>query len=187
MIVRVASTTAAKVEAVSRALGAIAAVDERFRGATVQPVDVGPIGPAMPMTSGATFAGARARAEAAKAGVALSIGLEGGVEPVAAGGLAVVVWAAATDGARWGFGSGAGIVLPDAIADQVTIGRELGDVVDAIAGERIRGTRGAFGLLTRDLIDRADAFRIAVVAALAPFYNPALYGRHSEEATPRLD
>jgi non-canonical (house-cleaning) NTP pyrophosphatase len=45
-----------------------------------------------------------------------------------------------------------------------------------MAGEPVRGTRGAWGLLTRDLIGRRDAFTVATLAALAPFYNPGAYG-----------
>jgi non-canonical (house-cleaning) NTP pyrophosphatase len=84
-------------------------------------------------------------------------------------------WAAATDGMRWGFGAGGASVLPDAMARQVLNGRELGDVVDEVAGAAVRGTRGAWGVLTLDLIGRQDSFRSAILAALAPFYNPAIY------------
>jgi non-canonical (house-cleaning) NTP pyrophosphatase len=66
-------------------------------------------------------------------------------------------------------------VLPDAIAREVLEGRELGDVIDERAGTTVRGTRGAWGVLTLDLVGRQDSFRSAIVAAVAPFYNPALY------------
>ena len=103
----------------------------------------------------------------------LAIGLEGGLssEPLET----LTSWAAATDGERWGYGSGGRIVLPDAIARQVRGGRELGDVIDEAAGEAIRGTRGAWGLLTLDLVGRRDAFITATIAALAPFYNQSMY------------
>jgi non-canonical (house-cleaning) NTP pyrophosphatase len=79
------------------------------------------------------------------------------------------------DGTRWGFGAGGAIVLPDAMTRQVLNGRELGDVVDEVAGVAVRGTRGAWGVLTLDLIGRQDSFRSAILAALAPFYSPAIY------------
>ena len=69
----------------------------------------------------------------------------------------------------------AAIVLPESIARQVVDGRELGDVIDEVARQAVRGTAGAWGVLTRDLIGRGDSFRSAVLAALAPFYNPAQY------------
>ena len=67
--------------------------------------------------------------------------------------------------------------VPDDIAREVRAGRELGDVIDEMAGEPVRGTRGAWGLLTRDLIGRRDAFTVATLAALAPFYNAGAYAR----------
>jgi inosine/xanthosine triphosphatase len=84
-------------------------------------------------------------------------------------------WAAVTDGTRWGYGAGGAILLPDHVSHQVLAGRELGDVVDQVAGAAVRGTRGVWGVLTRDLVGRQDSFRSAILAALAPFYNPALY------------
>ena len=108
----------------------------------------------------------------------LALGLEGGIAqlPIDDGKRqAIVTWAAATDGKRWGYGGGGTILLPDDIARQVLAGRELGDVIDALAGGPVRGTRGAWGVFTRDLVGRRDAFRVATIAALAPFYNPGPY------------
>jgi inosine/xanthosine triphosphatase len=172
----VASTRSAKVDAVRVAIERIAAIDPRFTSAAIETVDVGAVAPAMPMTDRETLDGARARAAAAARSAArpfLAIGLEGGLssEPLEA----LTSWAAVTDGDRWGYGSGGRIVLPDAIAHQVRGGRELGDVIDEAAGEAIRGTRGAWGLLTLDLVGRRDAFITATIAALAPFYNATMY------------
>jgi inosine/xanthosine triphosphatase len=184
VIIVVGSTRAAKVEGVRAAIEAIAALPEigaRFRDAVVEAVDVGDVAPAMPMTRAATIAGARARAMAVlerrlkKDGSdVLGIGVEGGVDPAGAHWL-LEAWAVVTDGTRWTCGGGGAVLLPDAIGRAVAGGAELGDVVDALAGEPIRGTRGAWGLVTRDLVGRTDAFRVAAIAALAPFYNPALY------------
>jgi len=172
----VASTRPAKVDAVRAAIEQIAAIDPRFKAAAIDTIDVGAVAPAMPMTDRETLDGARGRAAAAARSAVrpfLAIGLEGGLssEPLET----LTSWAAATDGDRWGYGSGGRIVLPDAIARQVRSGRELGDVIDEAAGEPIRGTRGAWGLLTLDLVGRRDAFITATIAALAPFYNPSMY------------
>jgi non-canonical (house-cleaning) NTP pyrophosphatase len=158
-------------------------VDESFGGATLETVAVTDIAPTMPMTDGAILEGARLRAQTLidRASLAqrprLAIGLEGGLDPLPSrdGRYALKTWAAATDGTRWGFGAGGAIVLPDAMARQVLNGRELGDVVDDVAGAAVRGTRGAWGVLTLDLIGRQDSFRSALLAALAPFYNPSIY------------
>jgi inosine/xanthosine triphosphatase len=185
MKVYVASLRPAKVEAVRDALHAIAAVDARFRGAELEAVDVGAAAPRMPMSGAEILAGARARAltlagaPRPAAGERFFVGVEGGLDPVplAEGGTiyALANWACVTDGARVGLGAGGHVLVPDAIARAVAAGRELGDVVDALAGAPVRGTRGAWGLLTRDLIGRRDAFRVAVVAAFAPFYNARMY------------
>ena len=179
MTIVVASTRPAKVEAVRAAVDRICSIDARFKAFTIHTVDAGSVAPAMPMSDRETLAGAIARAgSVARTASApfLAIGLEGGLAALAVvEGAALVSWAAATDGTRWGYGCGGSILVPDAIVQDVRAGRELGDVIDRIAGEPVRGTRGAWGLLTRDLIGRRDAFTVATLAALAPFYNAGAY------------
>jgi inosine/xanthosine triphosphatase len=181
----VGSTRPAKVDAARAAIDAIAIVHARFRQTILEPVDVTDIAPAMPMTERAILDGARIRAQtlidramtAGRTEPTLAIGLEGGLDPLPgdAARYALKTWAAVTDGTRWGYGAGGAIVLPDTLARQVLAGRELGDVIDEAAGAPVRGTRGAWGVLTLDLVDRRAAFTAAILAALAPFYNPALY------------
>lgn len=182
MIVLVGSTRPAKVEGARAALDAIAAVDARFRGVSVETCDVTGVAPRMPMSLSEVVAGARARATALLSrpraeAPAYAVGLEGGLHPLpdSSQDWTLHTWAAVTDGRRWGFGAGPALLLPRAVGLRVLAGEELGDVVDAMAGTPVRGTRGAWGLLTRDLIGRRDAFRLAVLAAFAPFYHPAPY------------
>jgi non-canonical (house-cleaning) NTP pyrophosphatase len=55
-------------------------------------------------------------------------------------------------------------------------GRELGELIDHVAREQdVRSGRGAWGVLSRDLVTRAASFETAVVAAFALFYNADLY------------
>jgi non-canonical (house-cleaning) NTP pyrophosphatase len=168
--------------------------------AAVEAIDVGDVAPRMPTTDRETLAGARARAWAVYGGSAdgrtaetgrprstgeprppnvLAIGVEGGIAPlpIGEGGSerVLVSWAAATDGTQWGYGSGGVLLPPDRIASEVLGGCELGDVIDRLAGSAARNTGGAWGVLTRDLIGRRDAYTVAVVAALAPFYNATFY------------
>jgi non-canonical (house-cleaning) NTP pyrophosphatase len=106
------------------------------------------------------------------------VGLEGGLNAIDLpdGKLfALHTWAAVTDGIEWGYGAGGAVSIPRQVATRVLAGEELGDVVDGLVGEPTRGTRGAWGVLTRDLVGRRDAFRLAVLAAFAPFYNRAAY------------
>ena len=82
-----------------------------------------------------------------------------------------------TDGERESFGMSPSIEVPDAIVKDVIQGkRELGVVIDDVAGARdVRSKQGAWGVLSRDLLTRAMSFEAALIAAFAPFYNPALY------------
>jgi inosine/xanthosine triphosphatase len=173
VIVLVASTRPAKIDATRDALAAIGLVDSRFRDVTVEPRDASAIAPRMPMTLSEIIAGAESRASAVRTAAMcdFAAGLEGGLVQLPQGDWSLQSWAAVTDGAAWGYGGGPSLVLPTDIAASVVAGEELGDVIDRMAGASVRGTRGAWGVLTRDLIGRADAFRMAVIAAFAPFYN----------------
>jgi inosine/xanthosine triphosphatase len=171
MMVRIGSTRPAKVEGVGEALLAIARIDPRFVDCTLQSNDLTHIAPRQPMTLAEIIEGAVARASALAGPDGFSVGVEGGLHQVLPGVWSLQSWAAVTDGVRWGYGAGPALVLPSGVVQRVKAGEELGDVIDAAAGEHVRGTRGAWGVLTRDLIGRRDAFRLAVLAAFAPFYN----------------
>ena len=129
----------------------------------------------MPLSEeeGVAGAGNRAREALRTAGADLALGLEGGVVVLGEQPPLVLLrnWAAAWDGSRLAVGSGPGIQLPGELAAAVLAGEELGDAIDRHAGGRdIRSGRGTFGVLTADVVDRADAFATAVLAALAPWY-----------------
>jgi inosine/xanthosine triphosphatase len=189
VLVLVGSLRPAKVDSVRDALDGAASVDPRFRHAEIRTVDLTDIAPRMPVSDQQILGGAYRRALALTRGgqfvpaETLAVGMEGGLHPIPLGEQHIYTlqsWAAVTDGTRWGFGAGGGIALPDVMARRVLGGEELGDIVDELTGERVRGTRGVWGVLTRDLVGRRDAFRLAVLAALAPFYNAAAYGARSE-------
>lgn len=191
----VASQRSAKVEGTRDAARAIARLDTGFAAARVIALPAPDVAPRMPMTEAETMAGARQRALAVcaqfpTAGTSLSpadlpsgrvyyVGVEGGLDAVSDGsGTQMYVaktWACVTDGSRLGYGGGPSLLVPSDVAAKVVAGQELGDVVDALAGADVRGTRGAWGVLTLDLIDRREAFRLAVLAAFAPFYNADAY------------
>jgi inosine/xanthosine triphosphatase len=192
VIIYVGSTRPAKVEAVREAAAAIAAIDSRFGDVELRPCDAGDAAPAMPMSEGEIIAGARARARemwrrATADGIGdgarpiFAVGVEGGLDrlPPRDGAVdapwVIKNWACVTDGRSWSDGAGGALTLPDSVVAEVLAGAELGPVVDRIAGAGTRSTRGVWGLLTRDLYGRRDAFRIAVLAAFVPFYNPEPY------------
>ncbi len=187
MMIAVGSSRAAKVEAVRRCVARVAGVDERWRGAEVVAREVETDAPTMPLTDAELLRGARARALAVrdmllKEGVEAQIfvGLEGGFHSFEFEGRWQTLlrgWAYATDGEHEGFGVSPSICVPEGIARRVTEGGvELAAVIDEVAGERdVRSRQGAWGVLSRGLLTRAESFEAALIAALAPFYNERFY------------
>ena len=110
------------------------------------------------------------------------VGLEGGLDVVHQGEERLVFlenWAYVSDGARGAYGQSGSILLPPALAVEVVDKDvELAQAIDAFAdGQGIRDAQCAWGVFTKNLITRQDAFRAAVINAFAPFFNADLYGR----------
>jgi inosine/xanthosine triphosphatase len=163
-------------------------------------VDSG-VGPT-PLSSAESMRGARQRTEALRSMASgkgeiyqYFVGLEGGLEVMDSNqshesngedtdssgnrGRRVFLesWAYVSDGSRGHFGRSGGIELPPALAYEVLDkGVELATAVDKFAGMAgIRDNQGAWGVLSNNLITRREAFRIALVAAFAPFFNANLF------------
>lgn len=108
------------------------------------------------------------------------IGLEGGLDVAPENGVRRVFlqsWAYVSDGRIGHFGCSGSIEVPEALAEQVlSRGTELSVAVDRFAGAvGIRDGQGAWGVLSGNLISRQDSFRLAVIAAFAPYYNAKMY------------
>jgi len=86
-------------------------------------------------------------------------------------------WAYVSDGVRGFYGRSGGIELPAPLAHEVLMnGIELAIAIDRFAGAvGIRDAQGAWGVLSGNLISRQEAFRVALIAAFAPFYNEEMY------------
>jgi len=115
------------------------------------------------------------------------VGLEGGFDVMRLdGGNRLVFlenWAHVADvGGRCAFGQSGAVLVPEPLANRVVDeGIELSEAVDAFAGGRgIRDAQGAWGVLTRNMITRQDAFRVAVINAFAPFFNRSVYSGDSK-------
>jgi inosine/xanthosine triphosphatase len=140
-----------------------------------------------PSTREELMAGARQRADALLtlahekgASWQFFVGLEGGLDVVVDATERRVFlesWAYVTDGARGHFGRSGSVEIPARLAQEVLdSGVELSVAIDRFAGAvGIRDAQGAWGVLSANLITRQDAFRVAVVAAFAPFYNAGMY------------
>jgi len=119
---------------------------------------------------------ARARNEAWR----YFVGLEGGLDVVRENSdrrVFLESWAYVSDGRDGYYGRSGGVEIPSALAQEVLDnGVELSVAIDRFAGaEGIRDAQGAWGVLSNGLISRTEAFRVAVVAAFAPFYNARMY------------
>jgi inosine/xanthosine triphosphatase len=116
------------------------------------------------------------------------VGLEGGLEVLQddrSRRVFLESWAYVSDGTRGYYGRSGGIELPEELAHEVLErGFELSDAIDRFAGAvGIRDGQGAWGVLSSDLIQRDESFRVAVITAFAPFYNANMYGRASRSAS----
>ncbi len=134
--------------------------------------------PVQPVGSAETLLGALTRARNArslKPEADYWVGVEGGVENVGRE-MAVFAWVVVLSKDRCGKGRTGTFFLPQAVAELVRQGMELGDADDRVFGRvNSKQTNGAIGLLTDDVIDRTSYYEPAVVMALIPFKHPQLY------------
>jgi inosine/xanthosine triphosphatase len=188
VIVAVGSTRRPKLNAVWEALSVFGPSLDNDAQFGVEGIEVESGVGHTPASRAELMAGARQRAEAL---VRIArergerwryfVGLEGGLDVVQENGRRLVFlenWAYVTDGAgRSAYGQSGGILIPELLAAEVLDrGVELATAIDAYAGGHgIRDAQGAWGILTRNLITRQDAFRTAVINAFAPFFNAKLY------------
>ena len=104
------------------------------------------------------------------------VGIEGGVEATSQGEMIAFAWVVVYDSERVGRGRTGTFYLPHAISDLVRQGKELGEADDIIFGRvNSKQENGAVGLLTGDVINRAQFYEQAVILALIPFKNSGLY------------
>jgi inosine/xanthosine triphosphatase len=131
-----------------------------------------------PMTDAETLQGALARVEAARAVAPKAdywVGIEGGCETMGEE-LTAFAWVVVRSAAQTGKARTGVFFLPEAVAALVRQGVELGEADDRVFGRsNSKQGNGAVGLLTSDVIDRAEYYEHAVVLALVPFKNPQLY------------
>jgi non-canonical (house-cleaning) NTP pyrophosphatase len=142
----------------------------------------------MPLNDTQLMRGARGRADAMRE-LLLSegrradfyVGLEGGFHSITFEGARQTFlhgWAFVSNEAGRGyFGHAPAVTVPAQIVARVErTGRELGEVIDEVAGEHdVRSREGAWGVLSRGLLTRAMSFETALIAAFAPFYNARVY------------
>ena len=104
------------------------------------------------------------------------VGLEGGVMDSPFG-MMLCNWGAVVDSQETvGVGGGHRILLPDSIAEGISSGSELGDVIDKWAGgSDIHKKEGTIGILTKNNITRTTMCRDVVICAFTRFLDPSHY------------
>jgi inosine/xanthosine triphosphatase len=144
-----------------------------------------------PLSREESMRGARQRAEALKKIAPEEgkrwnyfVGLEGGLDSVMEGDERRVFlesWAYVSDGTSGHFGRSGAVELPEALAEEVFVrGTDLSIAIDLFAGQAgIRDAQGAWGVLSGNKITRQEAFRVALIAAFAPFFNSHAYRKTS--------
>jgi inosine/xanthosine triphosphatase len=187
IIIAVGSTRRPKLNAVSEALAVIAPALDAHAQFEIVGLEVASGVSHTPCTRDELMRGARQRADALVhlarekgATPRYFVGLEGGLDCVEENGQRRVFlesWAYVTDGSRGHFGRSGSVEVPETLAHEVLEnGIELSVAIDKFAGAAgIRDAQGAWGVLSRNLITRQEAFRVAVIAAFAPFYNAKMY------------
>jgi inosine/xanthosine triphosphatase len=192
IIIAVGSARRLKLNAVSEALASFGSFLSEAAQFEVTGVDVPSGVRHTPLTREDIMAGARRRAQAllriacdANHNWKYFVGLEGGLDVIRDGDTRWVFlenWAYVANRSGLGFfGQSGGVLLPEPLAKSVIDeGVELSEAIDAFAGGHgIRDAQGAWGVLTRNLITRQDAFRTAIINAFAPLFNSAVYSAGS--------
>lgn len=143
-------------------VGAVEAiVREYYPEAQLENLEVASDVSVQPFSNEETRQGAinRARNTLLKTNADLAFGLEGGVDEIE-GVMYCCNWGAVAmkDGTVIS-SSGAQFALPEVIAKELRIGKELGPIMDVYTNtENIRHHQGAIGIFTNNLIDRQQMF-----------------------------
>jgi inosine/xanthosine triphosphatase len=212
-IIAVGSKRGPKVNAVTEALESFSSALAHDAEFEVVGVEVESGVSHTPASRGELMRGARQRVEALQeislqrgAAWQYFVGLEGGLDVVQEGEstdhmllhsgmrqngqrrVFLESWAYVSDGVRGYYGRSGSIEIPEALAHEVLENSvELAVAIDRFAGAvGIRDAQGAWGVLSNNFISRREAFRVAVIAAFAPFYNEKMYRAQAAGASNSL-
>lgn len=134
--------------------------------------------PSQPRDDAETRLGAFQRAQSAMEQMPHAhywVGIEGGIQDTPEG-MYAFAWVVIRTASHTGQSRSASFLLPEAVADYVRSGLELGDADDRVFGVTdSKRNNGAIGLLTGNVVTRSSLYEHAVVMALVPFKQPELY------------
>lgn len=175
----IASTNPVKIESTRRGF------ERMFPGEpfTVRTVTVPSGVRGQPLSSAETLQGARQRVQAAAECLPQAdywVGIEGGIE-WDNDGAGSFSWVVVKAGETYGKSRTGLYYLPPQLAALIQSGKELGEANDIVfATSNSKQDRGAIGLLTNNVLDRIQLYEHAVILALVPFKNTALYGQATD-------
>lgn len=134
---------------------------------------------AQPMSENETLQGAKHRVAAAIEKIPdadFYIGMEGGIE-VKNQDMEAFAWIHIQNKTgQTGTGRTGTFFLPKKLADLIKQGYELGVADDMVFNQtNSKQKEGTVGILTKNVIDRTEYYKQAVIFALIPFINPELY------------
>jgi len=149
--------------------------DEEFAAAGVSvPSGVGN----QPFSDAETLQGALNRADAAychNQNADFWVGIEGGVEDKGSE-MQAFAWVVVRSRTLVGKGKTGTFFLPKRVMDMIKEGMELGEADDVVFGmTNSKQGSGAIGILTGNVINRTELYKVATVLALIPFRNTDLY------------
>ncbi len=173
-IIVVASQNPVKVKAIQNGFHRMFPEDQF----TIQTVSVPSGVRDQPLSSDETLAGAcnRSRGAALRVpGADYWVGIEGGIAEQGHE-LCAFAWIFIHSNELEGKARTGTFFLPPAVADLIRAGKELGEADDIVFQKsNSKQENGAIGLLTGNIIDRAQLYEHAVILALVVFKNPNLY------------
>jgi len=103
------------------------------------------------------------------------VGIEGGIATIA-GQMVAFAWVVIHSPLRTGHSRSGTFLLPPPVQALIRDGKELGDANDIVFSQHnSKQQAGAIGLLTGDVIRRAQLYEHAVVLALVPFISAELF------------
>lgn len=133
-----------------------------------------------PMSDLESIKGATNRAKAAlkKANADFGVGLEGGIQKTN-GMWFDTGWVVVIDkNGTQGIGTSIRMQSPPVMMEYVKKGMELGHIDDMLFGKKnTKHKQGHFGLMTRGVLVREEAYQHGVISALTRFLHPKLFGK----------
>jgi inosine/xanthosine triphosphatase len=104
------------------------------------------------------------------------VGIEGGITKLFTRWFAFGVLCIVDDRGREGYGTTPFFELPQGVIEKLLKGAELGDVMDALTGEKnMKQKQGAVGYFTKGVVDRKRYYVAGLTVALIPFLNTDLF------------